>query len=205
MIRWYKRLADVPDVDFEGSPNVDRSRLPWIDASPELRSLEFEGRTIESLHWSMPQGFSTASPASQWTVEPRKGESPSETILRRMREALELPGETGDYHFAIQGCAEMLWKNRREEPWVVQEVERLCWLDIRLIGAHPETIYFEREGRQSYYHILSFDRLVYLYKREGYLYEALDVAKRAVKFDQQEAALGELQERIAALESEDGE
>jgi hypothetical protein len=120
-----------------------------------------------------------------------------------MREALELPGQTSDYHFAIQGCGEMLWKNRREEPWGIQEMERLYWLDIRLIEAHPETISFEREGKRSYFQVAAFDRLVYLYRREGYLHEALIVAKRAVKFDQQEGTLEELQQRIAALESED--
>jgi hypothetical protein len=203
MIHWYKSLADVPGVDYGPSPGVNRSTLPGYNVVPKLHTFEFEGNRHESLEWPTPSGTTSASPASQWTTKPREGESPSQTALRRMREALELPGQTSDYHFAIQGCGEMLWKNRSEESWVIQELERLYWLDIRLIEAHPETISFEREGKQSYFQVAAFNRLVYLYKREGYLHEALIVARRAVKFDQQQGTLEELQQRIAALELED--
>lgn len=57
---------------------------------------------------------------------------------------LELPGEASDYRFAIQGCFGRLWSLRRTHPRVTEEIEKLCWLDIRLPEALPDTLRYEQ-------------------------------------------------------------
>jgi hypothetical protein len=49
----------------------------------------------------------------------------------------------------------------------------------------------------------AFYRLVNLYENEGYLKEALEVARRAGRFNQAHHYFESLQERIARLEAED--
>lgn len=200
---WYKSLAEAPNIGYPGSPDVERSKLSGYNAIPEHHSFEFDGKTLETLYWKIRGESTSASPARQLLIQPKEGESVAQTTLRQLHEALELPGELSDYHFAIQGCIDSLWKYRSEEPWVVAEIERLCRLSIRLALATPETVSYEKEGQTAFYRISAFGRLIYLYKREGYLFEALEVAKCAMKFDQEHAAYEELQERIRMLESED--
>lgn len=203
MATWFRRLADVPNLRYEGSSDVNRSRLLGHDAVPEVQIYDFNGERRESLMWPTREGSTSASPAKQWKTQIREDESPTEIALRQLIETLELPGILSDYHFAIQDCHETLWSTRRTEPWVLVEIEKLCWLDIRLIEAHPSTISFGTEDKQNYFGVSAFRRLIHLYEQEGYLHEALDVAKRAVRFHQGELALEHLQTRITQLESED--
>jgi len=127
---------------------------------------------------------------------------PTSKLILRMMEGLELPGISSDYHFVIQGCVEALWGRRRDEPEVFETVETLCWLDIRLIEARPDTITNEFGEKPSFYRVSAFGRLVELYEREGFLREALEVARRAAVFDQGQAHIERLEARIAALETE---
>ena len=145
------------------------------------------------------------------------GESECRTSLRQMREALELPGKLSDYHFAIQTCHNSLKGFAREEPWVLEEVERLCWLDIRLISEYPETVTLEpitiadeqlaetaatRRGDRRFFSVLAFQQLISMYEREGYLREALGVAKIAERFEQTSGKVEEITERLDRMRTE---
>jgi hypothetical protein len=205
MVDWFTRLADIPNVGYPGSPGVNRSRLPGHNVKPRVEVHVFDGQQRESLWWPSPGGGSSASPVNQYLSEAsRNKDEPSETVLKRLREALELPGEPPDYHFAIQSCVGELWswKRRRAEPWLLAEIEQLCWLDIRLIEALPETIAYEQRGEQRYYAVTTFDHLIQLYEREGFLQDALDVARRAARFNPDYPKVQELEQRVAQLAAE---
>lgn len=204
MIEWFRRLADVPGMDYPGDPRVRRSALPEHDAVPRLVSYTFDGQRHEGLEWAMKDGTTSASPASRHatTLASPPPDEPFQVHLQRLGEVLELPGTSSDYHFAIQGCVEHLWTRRRQEPGVLPEVERLCWLDIKLIEAQPTGIAYERDGKTDYPRVLAFGYLIQLYEREGFLAEALEVAERAARFGQG-AEGDELRARLAQVEAEE--
>ncbi len=202
-MQWYRRLAEVPGVDYLGSPGVNRTRLPGYNLKPELKRYEFDGRRSEHLSWKHADGITSQSPASQWNGQLQEGNVSPQAILQHLHEVLELPGTPSDYHFAIQGCFERLWQYRRNHPWILQEIERLCWLDIRLIEAIPAILQFhQQDGLVSYARSLAFERLIRMYERNGYLTEALEVAHRATRFHADDSILKPLQERLARLEAE---
>jgi hypothetical protein len=205
MNKWYPRLADVPKLGYEGSPGVDRTRLPGFDLKPRLERYEWDGKIRESLSWPMKNGSTSAAPATQLQSSPLPGETPARTALRHCHEALELPGTLSNYHFIIQGAHEVIWKHRRRELWVIEETERLCWLDLRLIQAHPEAVTFHEYSKgegTNYPHVLAFHRLISLYETEGYLREAQEVAELAVRFNQLPRELERLKEKVEALDAE---
>lgn len=203
MTKWFRRLGEIPCVRYDTPQDIDRLHLPDHNLVPELHEFEFDGRRHESLSWRTREGSTSASPAHGWETEPRPGESPAQTALRQLFETFELPGVASDYHFAIARCNEALWKYRREETWVIEQIESLCWLDIRLLDACPEAISFEREGEIQYANVEAFYRLINLYENDGYLKEALEVARCAVRFNQAQNYFESLQERVAQLEAED--
>jgi hypothetical protein len=202
MTKWFRRLAEIPGVQYNTPQGISRL-LPGYNLIPELHTYDFDGERHESLSWRTKEGSTSASPASEWQTEPRSGESPAQTALRQVFETLELPGVPSDYHFAIQDCNETLWERRREEPWVVEQIEKLCWLNIQLLEACPEAISYEREDEIQYAHVDAFHRLINLYENDGYLKEAFEVARRAMRFEQAEDDIESLQERIDQLEAED--
>jgi hypothetical protein len=146
---WFRRLAEVPHVGYEGSSSVDRALLPGHNDTPEISYYDYEGKRNVSLQWPMGQGSTSASPAVTWEPTQRQGESTAEFKLRRLNEKLELPGTLSDYHFAIQGCHDELSRFVRQSPQVLEILETLCWLDIRLIEHFPETITYESGGEKS--------------------------------------------------------
>jgi hypothetical protein len=171
---------------------------------PTLNVYTFEGKRLESLSWLTANGQTSQSPASVHAglLSSAPPVAPPEALVQHLHEVLELPGITSDYHFAIQGCAEALWKQRRRDPALLAEVERLCWLDIRLVEARPETITYEREGTKAYAGVSAFGRLVELYGHEGFLHEALDVAERGTRLNQK-TPVAELRERLARMDAEE--
>lgn len=203
MIKWFRRFAEIPGLRYDTPPSINRLRLPDHNLVPEQHTYDFDGKRHESLSWRTKEGGTSSSPAHRWQTEPRPGESPAQTALRQLFETLEMPGIASDYHFAIQGCNEMLWKHHRGEPWVVEQIERLCWLDIQLLDACPEAISFDREGETQYANVDAFHRLINLYENDGYLKEALEVARCAMRFNQGQNYFESLKERIAQLEAED--
>lgn len=198
MTQWFKRFADIPGVGYDGTRT---RRLPGQNSVPERHVSEMDGKRYESLSWPVLAGDGTtsASPASQH----RTDDSSTAGLLQHLSEVLELPGTGADYHFAIQGVADDLWERRREEPGCLQEVERLCWLDIRLAEALPEAVSYEREGVVYYYGILSLSHLIRLYLLEGYLWDALKVAKSAERLGQGSQDREDIEARLRQLESED--
>ena len=202
MVKWFRRFSEVPGVRYKGNPGLYRPQLPEHATLPRSGSHEIVGMHRDYVSWPMLFGTGTtsASPVKQWTTQPRSGESPALTRLRQLYESLELPGELLDYHFAIQGCCSELWRLRQEEPWIFAELERLCWLDIRLIQAYPDIVQVKNE--RAFLLVTTLQHLIALYEQEGYLYDALQVAEIAALFNQQRPALERIKSRIANLEAE---
>ncbi len=217
MEKWFRRLAEAPRIEYKPDPAIDRLQLPGHDAVPKINHYEFNGRRQESMSWPMEAGSTGAPPAQTWKTTPRKNETEAQTTLRKLREALELPGTLRSYHFAIQACHDALRGFAREEPWVFEEVEQLCWLDIRLINEYPETITLEpitiddeglakmaneRRGARNFFSVTAFHQLISMYEREGYLREAHEVVRIGQKFEQCPGKVEEIEERINRVEAE---
>jgi hypothetical protein len=190
MTQWFRRFTEVPGLSYTSSPKVDRRRMPGWNAVPQV--------IVDTLLWPSPDGETSASPAHQWETEPRPGETTAQTALRQLFETLELPGEIEDYHFALQHCIEQLWKQRRAEPWIWEEMERLCWLNIHLVEAFPAPFVI----LEQFVFIRAFAMLVRCYEAEGYLREALEVAERGARLGQTDLPIDALRQRIRQLEDE---
>jgi hypothetical protein len=199
MVIWYRRLADVPGVGHAPAVSVNRKKLKGNDLVPEVRVFSLDGKKHESLSWA---GGESQSPAKEHTAaSPR--ETSAAAALKHLAEVLELPGEPADYHFALQGCVESLHRQRRDDPAVYAEMERLCLLNIRLLEACPSAVEFENGGETRYFRILAFAYLVGLYSQEGFLKEALEVAERSARFKQEGLGAEELRLRLARIVAED--
>jgi len=187
-VRWFRRLADVPGLSYEGSQTVDRTRLPGHDLEPEMQKFEefeFYQDLYSTLMWPTPDGGTTsASPVHQRVFGSGVDATPWET-LRRLEETLELPGELPDYHFAIQHAYEAIYKRRRKDPSLLEEVERLCRLDMKLVEYYLKSDEYEPD---KIYQVIAYSRLVTLYEGEGYFHEALEVAERGLSMGQEHLA-----------------
>jgi hypothetical protein len=201
-IEWFRRLADIPGVGYAGSPGVDRARLAGRDEVPRIIAYDFDGHRRRSLQWSLQGGSTTASPAQRHGLQAPREDQTLEAVLRRMHEAIEVPGQASDYHFAIQGCLQSLWQRRAEAPAMLDQFEQLCWLDIRLIEARPAIIQFERDGKVEFARVLGVEYLARLYERNGYLAEALEVAQRLRSLGQGIADIDGLRARLTLVEAE---
>jgi hypothetical protein len=194
---WFRCFAEVPGVAYTGDPQR-RARLPDAKATPEVHTFDFEGRRSVSLSWTTRAGSSSASPVHSIAFGDHGDES-SAAARERVLNALELPGEILDYHFAIQGVAQALHKRRRAEPEVLPFVEWLCWLDARLASAHERYFRITPEG-DEYLRIFAFGFLVDLHTTEGYLHEGLAMAEQFARF--MPAELSELRARVGRLREE---
>jgi len=139
VVDWFRRFGDIPGVTYEPPSGVDRRRLSGHDAVPETQVFDFEGKRRETLRWPAGGGGGSASPAHGRAFGDSRDASTAD-LLKNVYQGLELPGEPSDYHFLIQGCADELWGRRRQEPKVLGEVEKLCWLDVQLIQARPDAV-----------------------------------------------------------------
>lgn len=198
---WFARFADLPGVGYAGHPSIDRRTLPQHDAKPEVQTFSYDGKPQGSLFWKAPPGGSSQSPASAWAPHPDPRTATADA-LRRLYEALELPGQPTDYHFALLGGYELLWTRRRKEPDILPELERLCLLDIRLVEKFQAIILGMIPGQQFAARVPAFHYLVYLYSREGFLDEALTIAKLGAQLGQGDSDLREIEKRIADIEIE---
>jgi hypothetical protein len=208
-VEWFRRLADVPGVSYAGSSTIDRTKLDGHDFEPDVREFEnrFDGKVHRNLDWPSIGGGSTSSSPTRYRspVNQRRSsgaKASAHAELRRLEEILELPGELSDYHFAIQDTLKTVFDERRQDFELLEEVERLCWLDIALIEAHPEIAEFE-PGR--FFRVTGYELLMRLYEGEGYFAEALEVAERAARLGQERslARAERLRVRLAELTSED--
>jgi hypothetical protein len=168
---------------------------------PEVQTYTFDGRSHRSLLWKTSTGSSSQSPASAWAAD-RNPKVATSAALRRLYEALELPGTASDYHFALLGAYQLLWSRRRKEPEILPVLETLCLLDLQLVEKRPSTITEIVPGQQFTASVPAFHYLVYLYSREGFLEEALAIAKRAEELGQGDSDRREVEKRIADLEKE---
>ena len=144
----------------------------------------------------------SASPANQYASERLSDTQDLRRVLLGLYEVLELPGQLSDYHFAIQNACMTIFGRRREDLALLEEVERLCWLDIELLEAHPQVAEYEPS---KFFRVLAYERLVSLYETEGDFAGALEVAERGIRLGQEHLALQaeRLRARIAELEAED--
>jgi len=198
MVVWFRRFGEIPGIAYQPPISLDRGKLSGHDAVPEVHVFEFDGKSYETLSWPTRGGTSSASPAHQRAFGASKDITAAK-LLKNCYEGLELPGEPSDYHFLIQGTANDLWAKRREEPEVLEDVERLCWFDLQLIEAVPGAVQHESDDEVSFYSVAAFSRLINLYEREGALHEALAVAERASRYGQGTDARDRLGERIALI------
>src|SRR5207245_3306124 len=105
---------------------------------PNISTYSINGKSRVSVMWDMGNGGSTSqSPAAAWgNFGPM--DIPWPAVLRRLFEALELPGSVSDYHTAIWRTFDALWDRRRQDPDILPELERLCLLDLKLMELLPE-------------------------------------------------------------------
>ena len=200
---WFPRFAEIPGIEYAPPAGLDFSDLPGRGKIPEISYYDFDGKKRKSIMWKYEDVASSASPAHDWKTAPRPGESESTTLLRQAYETLELPGTLSDYHFALQRTHDELHRFVGKESWIPAEIEKLCRLNVRLLETHPETISYENDEGIHYARVTAFHRLINLYENEGYLREALEIAKIAIRFDYGNEIVEELEERIKLLELED--
>jgi hypothetical protein len=225
---WFRRMGDIPGLDYEPPVPVDRGSLPGHDSTATVKSstnfsalladLPEEARKElgdlpevpelpDRLTWTYPgqEYGGSASPAKAFERELDR-EASSTQVLEHLWKTLELPGEPVDYHFALQNAVRQLWdwKRRRREPELVEWVEWVSLLNLRLVKAHPEAVWFDHPGTEAQYvQVLAFGHLRQIYEAEGFLPDALDIAKQAAEFDQMQEVAKALETRLIALQAED--
>lgn len=201
--KWFPRFAEIPGINYKPPANLDFTYLPGRGKVPEVNCYNLNGKKHRYIMWKYGERSTSASPARDWETTPRQGESEPLTLLRQVYETLELPGVLSDYHFALQKTHGDLHSLIGREVWIPAEIEKLCLLNIQLLNTHPETISHENEEGIHYASVTVFNRLLKLYKTEGYLQDALKIARIAVKFDYGDEIVEELEARIKSLEDED--
>jgi hypothetical protein len=201
---WFPCFAEVPGIIYESPKELNFNNLRGRGVVPEINYDVLDGKRHKSIMWKTEDGGTTsASPAHVWETKTLPGETAAITVLRQVYEVLELPGTLSDYHFALQGAHEGLKKYIGKESWVLPAIEKLCWLNVRLIENHPKAISYENDRGIQYAQVSVFNRLISLYEKEGYLHEALEVANIAERFGYSCDVTERLEERIKLLESED--
>ncbi len=199
---WFRRYLEIPGVWLPEGPSVDRTTLRGHKAVPEINDYEFDGKRRISLMWPMPGGSTSASPASEWKRSPRRGESEAETDIRWLFERLELPATPEEYLWFLNEGISGLLTHRRDHPWVLPLVERLCLAAADFLEAHPEILGEDASPEGSRY-VSVFANLLNLYGSNGYLREARAVAERARRFGHHAHVLDEIEARARALAAEE--
>jgi hypothetical protein len=206
-IEWFRRLADIPEVDYEPPVTIERRSLPGHDFEPRVGTVGEDEK--ESLWWppidrSVEQ--TTSAVVTQHLAPALTGDGVSgEALIRRLWEALELPGRPRDYHVALQNTAiQLSGRRHRAEPGAVRAAEQIALLDCRLVEMKPSCAERDDEdGGVSY--VWSVGMLCDLYMREGFLAEALAFARKARPgADGTATHVRGLEARLEALRVEDG-
>jgi hypothetical protein len=198
---WFRRFADIPGVRYQTPPVLDLSRLKRRNAVPTVH--RFEGLE-PSLFWETSNGGTSQAPAGEHALGDFRGVSLT-GVRENIAEVLELPGQPSDYHFALQSTTGELYGRRRDDPTVLDDVERLCLLDLQLIESCPFAVMWEREGQMTYFQVSAFSRLLRMYLTEGRVAEAVAVADIAERFDAGGLLLdvAAARQRAAVLAAED--
>ena len=204
-------MGDIPGLNYEPPVAIDRRTLPNWDARPEVGRYERDGRQDEYLWWSYEEdgeeGQTSTSPANAFYGRSEQRNRSAPEVLDALWGALELPGTASDYHYAISGAVESMWRRRHAAPDVFAAYEELCWLDIRLIETVPAVTRIEDfaddENASRMYVVPAFSNLLGLYTREGRLRRAAEVADIARRHGLTGPQLDDFDARRAALEAED--
>lgn len=199
---WFSRLADVPKVGYPGHLSVDRQRLPGHDLQPRIDTFDFDGTPHRSLSWLTDDGSTSQSPASAWCSFDDPRHTTATDVLRRIYEALELPGTAADYHFALLHSYQILWSQFRQLAEILPELERLCLLDAALVESRPDILQVGGEDETFWARVPAFHYLIRLYELEGYVEDALAIARRGAALRQGDDDVQRLEQRISALQAE---
>jgi hypothetical protein len=150
----------------------------------------------------LDNGTTSTSPAWQYASEYPNETQDLRRVLLELYEVLELPGTMFHYHLAIDSAYTTIFDRRREDLALLEEVERLCWLEIELLEAHPEVVEYEP---RKFSHVHAYDLLLRLYETEGDFAGALEVAERGMRLGQELLTLqaDRLRARLAELKAED--
>lgn len=210
----FPRLAAVPGVAYSRHPGIDRNRLPGAKARPRTQTFSLEGKVHSYLTWVTSKVHSfltwvtsegdstTQSPAAARAHTDEDTTEPTE-VLHRVYEALELPGSAADYHFALLAAYESLRSECRTNPDLLAEFECLCLLDVSLVQSRPEAITHEGDGKTFMARVPAFKYLIRLYEREGFLADALAIARSAAACGQGTDDQDRLTKRLQDLKAED--
>lgn len=187
-------MADVPGIQFDGSPGVNRAALPGVGRRPRVEGGYMSWPTTDG-------GTSSASPAHERAFADLAGLS-RDDVVRWVWEGLELPGTASDYHFLLQGAVEQAWSRRREDPAWLHVLETFAYLDLALVEAAPQAVSLEgARPAGGFVRITSIERLLTLLEREGAFREAVALANRARRFGEHYWR-EELVAKVAALDGE---
>lgn len=171
--KWYAHFSKILGIHYNPLAPVDPEKLWNRGARPQVEHYSFDGKQHDSIMWlTADGGYTSASPAQQHSLM-LSNPTPTE-ILTHLSEALELPGTASDYHFALQGAHESLWRHRRAQADLYNTIETICHLDIALVTLLGQDMYGD-----SPFAVLAFNCLAGIYEVEGRLNEALAVYKQA--------------------------
>ena len=193
--RWFHRLGDVPGLAYEAPPVIDRTSLPGHDVSPKIRELGSEqpdGELRRYLDWGsvIDDQFETddpdeevyrgyEAPVREYLRGPLSdADCSTGVLLSRLWEGLELPGQVGDYQHALEQVSDILRRRVLQEPRVLDSLEHLYGLGVRLAIASPDDgTLFGRDRDGNPMPPNAFQYLIHLYCAEGFLLEAASVAR----------------------------
>lgn len=187
----------IDEFETDSSKLIQTTKSEDSDHIQELRKIV--ERYGEKSYVTEEGEVTSRSPSRRWETEPLPGETKSQTTKRELDKKLALEGTTSDYHFAIANACNIMWSYRKEEPWVIKEIEKYFLKGLELIENDPKSIMFD----DKFPRIELFDRLIMLYEREGYIEDAVKLAKKSVEFQQSEERLHKLQEKLNAIHDED--
>jgi hypothetical protein len=214
---WFHRMGDIPGLGYTAPVPIDRASLPDHDKEPELRRYDFDNEPRVLVDWGLRE---TSEPDAAyedkvWTplgspaIEHLRevlddGARPtSEQLLRRLWEALELPGAADDYHHALERVGRRLRTMSYWEPAVMENVEALAWLDIRLMRTYPSIVIIDHpEAARPYWGADAFNTLHDIYVAEGFLRDALAVCELELEFGADPRRTDELRARLERMASE---
>jgi hypothetical protein len=201
---WFRRLGDIPDFVYRPQVAVDCDRLrgrkfqPTPDSGPWNR----DGLSWPSL--DDPNTPGSRAPAEQHLGEVHDTRIPVETVIRRLSEALELPGTARDYHEILARVAGSFWhKRRRPQSGALLALERFALLDVQLFRLLPEVLQ-EDLARTPPLPPSSLLSLNELYRSEGFLQEALAAGREAERYTEGRGHAAHIETLLEAWRVEDG-
>jgi hypothetical protein len=212
---WYRRMGDIPGLDYSPPVRVNRETLPGHDREPEIREIEaLPGEYWSFLSWPGmveeppgPDDDPEEGPAYRPLDSPPRehltdalddASIATDMLVGRLWEALELPGGPEDYRSALDRVCERLEERKLTEPSVLQTVESIAWLAVRLATACRDIAIADKWSN------VGFRTLIDLYRGEGFLREALEVAELERPFLSDPYMIDDFEGRLETIRGEGG-